>query len=85
MDDEIIKAAQRYTQVSSHLSQAPSNKEVVRLLDNANVDDLVKCLDTRVEKEREVAEYVRAIFIGMPYIAFYSSITYNNSIRLSNG
>jgi hypothetical protein len=65
MDEEIIKAAQRYMQVSSHLSQAPSSKEVVKLLDNAKEDDIVQCLDTRVEKEREVAEYVRAVFIGM--------------------
>ena len=65
MDAEIIRAAQRYTQVSSHLSQAPSTKEVVRLLDNADEDDLIKFLDTRVEKEGEVAEYVRAVFIGM--------------------
>lgn len=65
MDEEIIRAAQRYTQVSSHLSQAPSTKEVVRLLDNANEDDLIKYLDDRVEKERDVAEYVRAVLIGM--------------------
>jgi hypothetical protein len=65
MDDELIKAAQRFTQISSHLSQAPSSKDVVSLLDSVDEDEVIKFLDKRVEKEEDVAEYIRAVFIGI--------------------
>ncbi len=63
MDEEIIKVAQKFTQVSSHLSQVPSNKELVNLVSSAD-DHLLKFLEKRVHKDKNVAEFVRAIFLG---------------------
>lgn len=68
MDDQIIRAAQKFSQISAHLSQAPSTKEVVTLLDCTDEDDVIQFLDDRVEQEKEVAEYIRAVFIGIIFI-----------------
>lgn len=72
MDEQIIRAAQRFTQIASHLSQAPSSREIVNLLDNTDENAVIKFLDERVEKEREVSEYIRAVFIGILFIIYTS-------------